>query len=56
MIGFGDNAHGGCGGMSFVLSSIYSRLLSGTLGGYHVDGVLACMDDVVLMMLERGNK
>ena len=43
------------GEISFVLSFIYSRQLSGTLGGYYVDGVLACMDDVVLMALERGN-
>ena len=52
----GITVMGDFGGISFVLSFIYSSRSSRTLGGYYVDGVLACMNDVVLMMLERGNK
>lgn len=35
-----------------ILSLIYLRLLHGTLGGYYVDGVLACMNDVVLLTID----
>jgi hypothetical protein len=38
--------------MFYFLSLVYSRLLSGFPGGYNVDGVLACMDDVALLTID----
>jgi len=37
--------------MFYFLSVQYLRLLSVSPGGYTVDGVLACMDDVVLLTI-----
>jgi hypothetical protein len=43
---------GGLVELFYFLSFSYSRLLAVSPGGYSINGVLACMDDLVLLTID----